>query len=278
MSDSETAQGEIFAPDYPLAARIFPSPNHNERSASQRTGMVGPDCIILHYTGMKDAASALLWLANPLSKVSSHYFVFEDGRIFQMVPEIRRAWHAGVSSWHGETDLNARSIGIEIVNIGHDLSKMPPEPGAYPDFPDVQIDAVIALVADIKARWKIADSRILAHSDVAPGRKVDPGERFPWQKLAAGGVGLWPEATPTMPTAAPSYRPGDEGMPVRALQSMFAAFGYGIEQTGVYDKRTEDVVTAFQRHWRQGRVDGVADGETIATLRAVSLLAKPISA
>jgi N-acetylmuramoyl-L-alanine amidase len=252
-------------PDSPVARRVYPSPNHGERK-----GVLRPDSIILHYTGMPSASEALLWLANPLSEVSCHYFVFEDGRVWQMVPESRRAWHAGRSSWHGETDMNSRSIGIEIANAGHDLTRMPPEPGAYPDFPKEQIEAVIRLVADIKARWRIPNARILAHSDIAPGRKVDPGERFPWAILAAAGLGLWPltaEATPTLASAGPTYRPGDEGLPVAALQSMFARFGYGIEITGVYDQRTVDVVTAFQRHWQQGKVDGIADGETLATLR-----------
>ncbi len=251
-------------PDSPCADRIYPSPNHGERR-----GVGHPDSIILHYTGMPSASEALLWLANPLSEVSCHYFVFEDGRIWQMVPESRRAWHAGKSSWHGETDMNSRSIGIEIANAGHDLSKMPPEPSEYPDFPEAQIDAVIRLVADIKARWSIPDARILAHSDIAPGRKVDPGERFPWERLAAAGVGLWPKTVPQNPTTLAAYRAGDEGMPVAALQSMLAKFGYGIEITGVYDQRTVDVVTAFQRHWQQGRVDGVADGETLGVLRQV---------
>lgn len=254
-------------PDSPCADRLYPSPNHGERRGTTR-----PDSIILHYTGMADAASALLWLANPIAQVSCHYFVFEDGRIWQMVPESRRAWHAGRSSWHGETDMNSRSFGIEIANVGHDLSKMPPEPGAYPDFPDVQIAAVIRLVADIKARWAIPDSRILAHSDIAPGRKVDPGERFPWARLAAEGLGLWPQAA-TAPANGPTYRLGDEGLPVAALQALFARFGYGLDVTGVYDQRMVDVVSAFQRHWRQARVDGVADAETIACMRALTLAA-----
>lgn len=264
MSDSGPDSGTPVAPkpDSSCADRIYPSPNHGERRGVER-----PDSIILHYTGMPNASEALLWLANPVSEVSCHYFVFEDGRIWQMVPESRRAWHAGKSSWHGETDMNSRSIGIEIANAGHDLSKMPPQPGEYPDFPEAQIEAVIRLVADIKARWSILDARILAHSDIAPGRKVDPGERFPWEKLAASGLGLWPKTVPQHPAAPTAYRAGDEGMPVAALQSMLAKFGYGIEISGVYDQRTVDVVTAFQRHWRRERVDGVADGETLGVLR-----------
>ncbi|MCZ8183006.1 MAG: N-acetylmuramoyl-L-alanine amidase [Beijerinckiaceae bacterium] len=265
MTDSSSPPAEP-RPDSPHADRLHPSPNHGERRGTGR-----PDSIILHYTGMADAAAALLWLANPLSQVSSHYFVFEDGRIWQMVPENRRAWHAGRSSWQRENDMNSRSIGIEIANPGHDLTKMPPEPGTYPDFPPAQIEAVIRLVADIKARWGIPDSRILAHSDIAPGRKVDPGERFPWAQLAAAGLGLW-VTPPPAPADAPAYRAGDEGMPVAALQAMLARFGYNLEITGVFDAYTVDVITAFQRHWRQDKVDGVADGETLATLRALAAL------
>lgn len=252
-----------------MADRVYPSPNHGERKACNKTGKTTPDCIILHYTGMASASEALLWLANPLSEVSCHYFVFEDGRIWQMVPENRRAWHAGRSSWHGETDMNSRSIGIEIVNAGHDPTIPGPLPPPGPPFPDGQIDAVIGLVQDIAARWAIPPSRILAHSDIAPGRKIDPGETFPWQKLAEAGVGLWSGKLSPPPAAMPSYRLGDEGMPVAALQSMFARFGYGIEITGVFDLRTFDVVVAFQRHWRQDKVDGVADGETVGLLRAL---------
>lgn len=267
MSDLPTPPSPAPAsatPDSPLAQRVYPSPNHGERR-----GVSAPDSIILHYTGMPTASEALFWLANPVSQVSAHYFVFEDGRIFQMVPESRRAWHAGLCIWHGEGDMNSRSIGIEIANKGHDLSKTPPEPWQYPDFPEAQISAVITLVKDIATRWRIEPARILAHSDIAPGRKVDPGERFPWARLAEAGVGLW-VATPDVPETAPTFRPGDEGMPVKAMQAMFARFGYGIELTGVFDQRTEDVVAAFQRHWRQNRVDGVADGETLARLMALT--------
>jgi N-acetylmuramoyl-L-alanine amidase len=272
--------------DSPVVTRLHPSPNHGERKPARGGEERNPDSIILHYTGMAEAAKALLWLCNPLSQVSCHYFVFEDGRIFQLVPESRRAWHAGRSAWQGETDMNSASIGIEIANAGHVISNgfdaegrpLPaadgnPFPPPGPPFPPAQIEAVITLVADIKARWHIRDARILAHSDIAPGRKIDPGETFPWEKLAQSGLGVWPQA-PDIPPTAPTFRLGDEGMPVRALQSLFAAFGYGIEISGVYDQRTFDVVSAFQRHWRQARVDGIADGETLAMLRAVAMRAR----
>jgi N-acetylmuramoyl-L-alanine amidase len=246
-----------------LVQKLYPSPNHGERR-----GCAGPDSIILHYTGMRDAASALLWLANPLSQVSAHYLLFEDGRIFQMVPENRRAWHAGRSAWQGETDMNSRSIGIEIVNPGHDLTVEGPFPPLGPAYPDMQIAALIVLLRDIVTRWNIPARRILAHSDIAPGRKIDPGEWFPWEKLAKAGLGLWPKAPIPVELASPiRYQLKDEGMPIAALQSMLVAFGYGIEISGVYDQKTFDVIAAFQRHWRQSRVDGVADGETLALLR-----------
>ncbi len=258
-----SAPPTIAKPDSPLAQKVFPSPNCGERRAG-----AAPDCVVLHYTGMAAASEALLWLANPLAQVSCHYFVFEDGRIFQMVPERARAWHAGKSFWQGETDMNSRSIGIEIANPGHDLSRMPPQPGQYPDFPPGQIAAVTALAKDVVARWRMNPQRVLAHSDIAPGRKVDPGERFPWARLAEEGLGLWARDVP--PAAAmPSYARGDEGMPVRALQALLARFGFGLPLSGVYDQNTEDAVSAFQRHWRQSKVDGIADGETIATLRAL---------
>lgn len=272
-------------PDSPQADKLYPSPNHGARQGGRGGEERAPDSIILHYTGMADAASALLWLCNPMSEVSCHYFVFEDGRIWQLVPESRRAWHAGRGTWRGESDMNSASIGIEIANPGHDLGRRfgpdgkleplaadatpNPFPPPGPPFPEAQIEAVIRLVADIKARWNIANGRILAHSDIAPGRKIDPGETFPWEELAQAGLGLWPGPV-SAPAHLPTYRPGDEGMPVAALQSMFASFGYGLEITGVYDQRTADVVAAFQRHWRQSRVNGIADGETMATLAALA--------
>ena len=146
--------------------------------------------VVLHYTGMKTGEEALARLCDAEAKVSSHYLVEEDGRIFRLVPEERRAWHAGKSFWRGDTDINSASIGIEIVNPGHEWG--------YRAFPDVQIDSVIALLSDIRERWEIPDGRILGHSDVAPSRKEDPGELFPWKRLAMAGHGLWfePEAAP----------------------------------------------------------------------------------
>ena len=248
---------DSFAPDTPLVSLVRPSPNHGERR-------VALDAIVLHYTGMPTAEGALDLLCSPAAEVSCHYVVLEDGGVVQLVPEARRAWHAGRSSWFGETDMNSASIGVEIVNPGHD--------GGLPPFPRQQIDAVIALCRDIIARRAIAPERILAHSDIAPGRKVDPGEKFPWAALAAAGVGLWREPAPIC--EGPIFARGATGVAVANLQRRLAALGYGLEATGDYDARTEAVVAAFQRRWRPARVDGVADASTVATLR----LYPPISA
>jgi len=213
--------------------------------------------IVVHYTGMTDAEAALERLCAPESKVSAHYVVFEDGRVVQCVAEARRAWHAGVSSWEGESDVNSRSIGIEICNPGHDF-------GA-PDFPEIQIAAVIALGRDILARRAIRADRIVGHSDVAPGRKNDPGEKFPWRRLHAAGIGHWVE--PVEIDEARGLVLGDDGAEVLALQRALAAYGYGLAASARYDAATRDVVVAFQRHFRPSRVDGIADPSTIATLR-----------
>lgn len=239
-----------FQPDY-RGARVQASPN-----CGPRVGCDGPDIVLLHYTGMPSAEGALSWLCNPESQVSSHYFVHEDGRIVQLVPEGMRAWHAGKSFWAGETDINSRSIGIEIANPGH--------PAGLPPFPDRQIEAVIELCHDCVDRWQIAPERVLAHSDVAPVRKIDPGENFPWGRLRAAGVGHYVEPTPV--GGGRFFQRGDRGQPVEALQSMLSLYGYNIEINGDFDEATEGVVTAFQRHFRTAQVDGIADMSTIETL------------
>jgi N-acetylmuramoyl-L-alanine amidase len=246
-----------FPPDSPLVDEIRPSPNHEPRR-----GVARPDILLLHYTGMKTTQDALERLCDPGPRVSSHYLVFEDGRIFQLVPEARRAYHAGESSWEGTTDINSRSVGIEIGNQGHDF--------ACPVFPDAQIERVIALCREIVARWSIAPCRVLAHSDVAPSRKRDPGEAFPWRRLAAAGVGAFVE--PAAIEGGRALRPGDSGAEVAALQRALADYGYGVTESGSYDSATHEVVTAFQRHFRPTRVDGIADASTVRTLEM--LLAK----
>jgi N-acetylmuramoyl-L-alanine amidase len=227
------------------------SPNFNERT-------VPPDIIVLHYTGMQTGEAALERLCDPEAKVSSHYLVEEDGRVFRLVAEERRAWHAGLSFWKGETDINGRSIGIEIVNPGHEFG--------YRPFPQAQIDAVIELLSDIRSRWQIEDARIIAHSDVAPARRNDPGELFPWKILAQAGHGLWvePDAAPGAPLVE-----GEEGAGVFALQAGLTRLGYDCAPSGKFDAETATVLRAFQRHWRQEKIDGVADGMTRARLIAL---------
>jgi N-acetylmuramoyl-L-alanine amidase len=240
-----------FAPDSPLVERVVPSPNHGMRRGGAR-----PTMILLHYTGMRDGEVALARLCQEGSEVSAHYLVFEDGRIVQCVPEARRAWHAGEAFWAGESDINSHSVGIEIVNPGHDWG--------YTDFPTAQIDAVSALCRDVLARNAIPPARVLAHSDVAPGRKQDPGEKFPWDRLAAAGIGHWVAPEPI--GAGPGLTLNDMGPDVRKLQAQLCECGYRIDMTGTYDSQTSDVVMAFQRHFRPARVDGIADASTRMTL------------
>jgi len=251
-----------FLPDQP-GAEVRVSPNFGPRRET-----LTPDMIVLHYTGMATGAGAEAWLCDPASEVSAHYLVHEDGRIVQMVRESDRAWHAGKSSWFGRTDINSCSVGIEIVNPGHSLG--------YPGFPRRQIDAVIGLCAGIVQRHSIAAQRVLAHSDVAPGRKVDPGEKFPWKTLFAAGIGHLVPAAPVRRGAA--LRIGDTGSDVEALQSMLALYGYGAEISGVFDRQTEIVVEAFQRHFRPRLVDGAADGSTLRTLQRLLASVKAIPA
>jgi len=225
-----------------------PSPNFDARRAP-------PDMIVLHYTGMPSGAEALARMRDPQAKVSAHYLIEEDGRVFSLVAEERRAWHAGVSFWKDERDVNAVSIGIELVNPGHEWG--------YRAFPDAQIEVLIALLDEVRGRWTIPDGRILGHSDVAPERKTDPGELFPWKQMAQAGHGLWLEP-PAAP--GPALSVGDDGTGVFALQAGLTRLGYDSAPSGQFDARTAAIITAFQRHWRPERVDGIADGETRARL------------
>jgi N-acetylmuramoyl-L-alanine amidase len=242
-----------FDPDSALVRAIRPSPNQADRRGKT------PDSIILHYTGMETEEAALARLCDPAAEVSCHYTIGADGTIIQLVPEAQRAWHAGQSCWAGETDMNSVSIGIEIMNGGHDFG--------LPPYPDAQIVAVIALCRDIGSRHAIASTRILGHSDIAPFRKRDPGEHFPWGTLAAEGVGHY--VAPQPGDGEPPLGHGSSGEKVEGLQGMLAIYGYEISVTGLYGKKTETIVAAFQRHFRPARIDGIADDATIATLHAL---------
>ena len=243
----DPARVAAFAPDH-AGARVFASPNHGSRLRPISS-------LVLHYTGMPTEESALELLCSPIAEVSAHYFVRENGEVLQLVPEARRAWHAGASFWAGETDLNSASIGVEIAHPGH----IDPRP-----YSDAQIAAVNALARDICARNNIPPHRVLAHSDIAPRRKVDPGEFFPWDVLAQNGVGLF--VTPDAPDDTAPLARDCAGEKVSALQRSLAAFGYKIIDTGVFDEDTELAVAAFQRHYRPARVDGRADASTCDVL------------
>ena len=233
-----------FAPDSSVVARVEPSPNFDER-----TGLARPDMNILHYTGMQDAASARARLCDPEAKVSAHYMIDEDGTVTRMVPEGKRAWHAGKSYWRGITDVNSASIGIEIVNPGHEFG--------YRDFPEAQIDAVIRLVAAIKARHGITRGNIVGHSDVAPVRKRDPGELFPWHRLARLRLAL---PRPTRNLLDPMWTQ--------------AGFLLALERFGYDVTDPMAAIMAFQRRFRPELIDGEIDAECRMILLAL-LLPKP---
>jgi N-acetylmuramoyl-L-alanine amidase len=234
------------------------------------------DLVVLHYTGMQDAEIALARLTDPapvagkfpgpwqafdivadapLSRVSAHYVVDEAGQIYTLVPEEHRAWHAGASSWEGEGDVNSRAIGIEIVNGGHDFG--------LPDFTDAQIDAVISLLKDIFERWpQLTPARVVAHSDIAPERKLDPGEKFPWQRLAEAGVSVWPK-----PMERRTERGEDR---VGRVQQQLVAIGYAVDMNGMMDEATRAALRAFQRRFRPQNIDGMIDDETLSLLAAMA--------
>lgn len=238
-----------------------PSPNHDARPPG-----VPIDVLVLHYTGMRTGEEALARLRDPAARVSSHWLIEEDGRVFALVPEERRAWHAGVSFWRGRALLNDRSLGIEIVNPGHDWG--------YRPFPEPQIAATIALCHDILARYSIRPIDVVAHSDVAPDRKRDPGELFPWARLAAAGVGVWPGEAPAAVDEVPPLTPGETGDGVRALRATLRRIGYRVAPEGGVDEALTTVLTAFQRHWAPHRTDGVADGRTRWAAGRIAALAE----
>jgi N-acetylmuramoyl-L-alanine amidase len=233
-----------------------PSPNFNPRPANGS----GVRFVVIHYTGMKSADDALNRLCDPAAKVSAHYLIDDDGTVFRMVPEDERAWHAGVSYWRGERDLNGASIGIELTNPGHDWG--------YRPFPDAQIEALTTLLGDIRARHRIAPDGLLAHSDIAPSRKIDPGELFPWQDLAKEGFGLWPEETAALPG-----HPDLTGA-FRRLSDIGYAVPTTIEEGGDIlnpNSAATDVIRAFQRRYMPNQLDGRLDTPTAARIAALAV-------
>lgn len=250
----------MFQSDSKLVDAVVPAANAEARSGGAR-----PSLLIMHYTGMSSTEKAIDWLAREESRVSCHYVIADDGRVTQMVPESMRAWHAGVSFWRGERDINSHSIGIEIQNPGHEHG--------YPNFPRAQMDAVIALGRDILKRNKMRADGVLAHSDVAPERKIDPGEKFNWAELAQHGLGEWVRASP--------IRDGDQvfcaGMQddtILVAQRLLATYGYDIAPSGTLDMPTTKVLRAFQLHFRPRRVDGLLDRSTLRTLQRLVELSK----
>ncbi len=246
-----------------------PSPNFDARTRPI-------DLVVLHYTGMQDAETALARLTDPapvagrypgpwqhfdapadgpLARVSAHYVIDEGGQVHALVPEEHRAWHAGAASWEGEGDVNARAIGVELVNGGHDFG--------LPDFPDAQIEALIGLLKAIFTRWPALNAaRVVGHSDVAPNRKQDPGEKFPWRRLADAGVSIWPQPLLSPPAASDDL--------AGRVQQQLAVIGYDVAQTGVMDAATKWALLAFQRRFRPQAITGVADAETQQLLTAVA--------
>lgn len=228
-----------------------PSPNWNERPAGTSI-----DTVVLHYTGMTSGEAALERLRDTAAEVSAHYLIEEDGRLFRLVAEEKRAWHAGVSVWQGQENINHNSIGIEIVNPGHEFG--------YRPFPAKQIDTLITLLSDIKNRHTIRADRFVGHSDIAPARKLDPGELFPWERLAGAGFGLWSGVDGS--GHKPLAKKGDCGNLVAILNKQLGIVGYSTGQVQSFDATTEWAVRAFQAHWRAETVTGIFDEGTAARL------------
>ena len=216
-----------------------PSPNWDERT-------LPVSMLVLHYTGMLDAASAIDRLTDPAAKVSAHYLVAEDGEVIRFVPEDKRAWHAGLSSWRGIADVNSASVGIELVNPGHEFG--------YRPFPEAQLEALVPLVAEIVDRHQIVPRNVVGHSDVAPVRKQDPGELFPWERLARVRLAV---PRPVRNLADPLWTAG--------------GFLLALERYGYDVREGEAAVRAFQRRFRPERIDGIADGECRAILLGLLL-------
>lgn len=222
--------------------RHRPSPNVNDRRGNP------VDILLLHYTGMKTGVAALDRLTDPTSAVSCHYLIDEDGTCYQLADETARAWHAGVGYWAGATDINSRSIGIELVNPGHEWG--------YRPFPPAQMYSLATLAQDILGRHPIPPHRVLGHSDIAPLRKQDPGELFDWAWLHASGIGLWPDID----------APEADLNPRDAL----GIIGYGPLPDAPSSPPVSQIIAAFQRHFCPGNLSGILDAPTMRRLRQVA--------
>ena len=242
----------------------LPSPNHDARPVLPGGGDTPVDMLILHYTGMQSGQAAIERLRSQAAQVSSHYVVEEDGTIFRLVPEERRAWHAGISHWRGHEKLNGRSIGIEIVNPGHDWG--------FRDFPVLQLVSVCDLCLEILSRHPIPPRNVVGHSDVSPDRKQDPGEKFDWEGLSRNGVGLWPHDMPELGYGGATHGAVRDAASLRPVRAALAAIGYKVATEGPLDSGLSTVLRAFQRHWRAEAVSGQADAGTLARLLAVANL------
>ena len=234
------------------------SPNFNDRK-------LPVSILILHYTGMESGTAAKARLCDPAADVSAHWLVHENGEAENLVDEDKRAWHAGRGSWNGITDVNSASIGIEIVNGGHNV---PLPDGSLPPYPNAQILAVIKLAKDIIARHDIQPRNIVGHSDIAPERKEDPGEHFPWASLAAAGIGVWPGDLPEDDRIL--FEPGDRDRGISIVQRGLADLGYGATVTGCLDDSTQAIIRAVQRRYRPSRIDGIIDMQVMEVLKRLS--------
>jgi N-acetylmuramoyl-L-alanine amidase len=229
---------------------LSPSPSRSPNHGPRPDG-IPVDILLVHYTGMPGGAAALERLCDPAVQVSAHYLVDEDGTVVALVPEDRRAWHAGAGFWQGERDINSRSVGVELVNPGHEWG--------YRPFPDAQMAAFAELARGILDRHGILPHRVLGHSDVAPARKEDPGELFDWRGLAAMGIGFWP---------CPGAEDDGPGHAVAEAQALLSRFGFEVQRTGVLDAQTRVAATAFQRHFIPDRVAYGLDAAFMRVLRA----------
>ena len=221
----------------------YKSPNYGPR-VSEDGNEPEINMLVLHYTGMSNNSLTLEYLCNPLSRVSAHFLLDEKGNTYQLVATENRAWHAGISSWRGVKDVNSHSIGIELSNPGHDFG--------YKTFPEPQIDALKRLSKELINTYPISPRNVIGHSDVAPGRKIDPGEFFPWEHFASEKIGIWPEPHVIKRKAYKN----------EIISKMLSSYGYDTKNNSL-----KDVLSAFQRHFRPRCFDGIVDNETIVILK-----------